>query len=110
MRYYYNLHDTVPLQSSTQLTCEFDNGSRIISLPGDEATVRTYSNVQLIVIDEASRVPDDLYYSVRPMLATSNGRLVCLSTPRGKRGFFGMVKLMVTVPVVFRAVRSWRSS
>jgi hypothetical protein len=40
------------------------------------------------VIDEAARVPDDLYRAVRPMLAVSNGRLVCLSTPYGKRGFF----------------------
>jgi hypothetical protein len=29
-----------------------------------------------------------LYYSIRPMLAVSGGRLVCLSTPFGKRGFF----------------------
>ena len=33
-------------------------------------------------------MPDSLYYSVRPMLAVSGGRLVCLSTPFGKRGFF----------------------
>jgi hypothetical protein len=42
----------------------------------------------LLVIDEAARVQDDLYRSVRPMLAVSQGRLVCLSTPFGKRGFF----------------------
>ena len=40
------------------------------------------------MIDEASRVSDDLYYAVRPMLAVSSGRIVCLSTPFGKRGFF----------------------
>jgi len=40
------------------------------------------------VIDEAARVPDDLYYSVRPMLAVARGRTVLLSTPYGKRGFF----------------------
>src|SRR5262249_25704588 len=39
-------------------------------------------------IDEAARVPDELYRAVRPMLAVSNGRLICLSTPYGKRGFF----------------------
>ena len=42
----------------------------------------------MLVIDEAARVPDDLYRTVRPMLAASNGRLICLSTPYGKRGFF----------------------
>jgi hypothetical protein len=29
-----------------------------------------------------------LYRAVRPMLAVSGGRLVCLSTPYGRRGFF----------------------
>jgi hypothetical protein len=38
--------------------------------------------------DEAARVSDDLYHSVRPMLAVSNGRLVALSTPFGQRGWF----------------------
>ena len=63
-------------------------GSRIISLPGSESTVRGYSNVALLVVDEASRVPDALYQAVRPMLAVSGGRLLLLSTPFGRRGFF----------------------
>ncbi len=70
------------------LRSEFDNGSRIIALPGKEATIRGFSGVSLLIIDEASRVPDELYQSVRPMLAVSGGRIVLLSTPFGKRGFF----------------------
>jgi hypothetical protein len=42
----------------------------------------------MIVADEAARVEDDLYSAVRPMLAVSEGRLVALSTPHGKRGWF----------------------
>jgi hypothetical protein len=42
----------------------------------------------LLILDEAARIPDALYYSVRPMLAVSGGRIVLLSTPFGKRGFF----------------------
>src|SRR5438445_2775179 len=64
------------------------NQSRVVSLPCREETIRGFSRVTLLVIDEAARVPDDLYRSVRPMLAVSRGRLVCLSTPFGKRGFF----------------------
>ena len=64
------------------------NGSRIISLPGTEQTIRGYSQVRLLVIDEAARVTDALYYAIRPMLAVSGGRLIALSTPAGKRGFF----------------------
>src|SRR5690606_33807276 len=67
---------------------ELEGGSRIISLPASEATVRGFSAVALLVIDEASRVDDALYEAVRPMLATANGRLVALSTPYGRRGWW----------------------
>jgi hypothetical protein len=78
----------VPPESETRLTLELGNGSRIVSLPGKESTVRGFSGVTLLVVDEAARVPDELYYSVRPMLAVSNGRLVALSTPFGTRGWW----------------------
>jgi hypothetical protein len=64
------------------------NGSRIVGLPGTEATVRGFSAVSMILIDEASRVPDDLYTSLRPMLAVGDGDLWLMSTPCGQRGFF----------------------
>lgn len=67
---------------------ELVNGSRIIALPGAEETIRGYSGVALLVIDEASRVPDSLYYAVRPMLAVSQGSLIALTTPFGRRGWF----------------------
>ena len=73
---------------ATETQLELAHGSRVVSLPGKEATVRAFSGVALLIIDEAARVADDLYRSVRPMLAVSQGRLVCLSTPFGKRGFF----------------------
>jgi hypothetical protein len=34
--------------------------SRIVGLPGTESTIRGFSAVSLLVIDEAARVPDDL--------------------------------------------------
>ena len=42
----------------------------------------------LLLIDEASRVSDDVYRAIRPMLAVSRGGLWLMSTPFGKRGFF----------------------
>jgi predicted phage terminase large subunit-like protein len=72
----------------TATELELTNGSRIVSLPENEETVRGFSSVSLLIIDEAARVSDDLYRAVRPMLAVSGGKLVCLSTPFGKRGFF----------------------
>ena len=64
------------------------NGSRIVALPGTEGTIRGFSAVSLIVIDEASRVTDALYRALRPMLLVGDGDLWLLSTPHGKRGFF----------------------
>jgi hypothetical protein len=64
------------------------NGSRIVSLPSSEATIRGFSGASLIIEDEAARVSDQLYYAIRPMLATSSGRLILMSTPFGKRGHF----------------------
>jgi hypothetical protein len=77
-----------PLASESSLEMEFENGSRIVALPGKEETIRGFSGVSLLVVDEAARVPDALYQSIRPMLAVSGGSIVLLSTPFGKRGFF----------------------
>jgi hypothetical protein len=78
----------LPTSAASALRLELVNGSRIVSLPGTEGTVRGFSRVRLLVIDEASRVEDSLYFSVRPMLSISQGRLIALSTPFGRRGFF----------------------
>lgn len=86
--FYADLGKPVKEKYATMLRLELENGSRCISLPGSEHTVRGYSGVDLLIIDEASRVKDDLYYSVRPMLAVSGGSLIALTTPFGKRGFF----------------------
>ena len=85
---YRDLDRPVPPESETALTLTLENGSRIVSLPGKEQTIRGYSGVSLLAIDEAARVPTDLYLSVRPMLAVSGGRLVALSTPFGRRGWW----------------------
>ncbi len=64
------------------------NGSRVFALPGSEKGVRGYDSVDLLLLDEASRIADDLYFAVRPMLGVSKGRLLAASTPFGKRGWF----------------------
>ncbi len=71
-----------------EISLLLQNGSRIVGLPGSEATVRGFSAVGLILIDEAARVPDEMYRAVRPMLAVGDGDLWLMSTPFGKRGFF----------------------
>ena len=71
-----------------QCSIQLPNGSRIIGLPESEGTIRGFSAVSLLMIDEASRVSDDLYHALRPMLAVSSGSLWLMSTPNGKSGFF----------------------
>ena len=73
---------------TNEISLAFGNGSRIVGLPGSEDTVRGFSAVNLLLVDEASRVADELYHAVRPMLAVSGGTLWLMSTPRGRRGFF----------------------
>lgn len=71
-----------------QHSIQFPNGSRIVALPGTDGTVRGFSAVNLLVIDEASRVDDALYKALRPLLLVGDGDLWLMSTPYGKRGFF----------------------
>jgi hypothetical protein len=86
--FYRGLGYPIPADSYRKLGMELKNGSRIEALPGTEKTVRGFSAVDLLLVDEASRVSDELYHAVRPMLAVSGGRLLMLSTPFGKRGEF----------------------
>ncbi len=76
------------LIEDNKLSCTFENYSRIVSLPSSEATIRGFSGANLIIEDESARVSDDLYRAIRPMLAVTNGKLILMSTPFGKRGHF----------------------
>ena len=79
---------TVPLLEDNRLSMRVARGGRIVSLPGSERTIRGHSAVTLLVEDEASRVEDVLHYSVMPMLAVTQGRLLLMSTPWTKHGVF----------------------
>jgi Terminase large subunit, T4likevirus-type, N-terminal len=70
------------------LSLLFPNRSSIVGLPGTEDTIRGFSAVSLVLIDEASRVDDAMYKALLPMLAVGNGDLWMMSTPHGRRGFF----------------------
>src|SRR5215472_5046561 len=60
----------------------------VVTVPGSERTIRSKSAVTLLIIDEASRIEDSLISAVTPMLATTDGDLIALTTPFGKRGWF----------------------
>ena len=71
-----------------QISVLLPNGSRIVGVPRNEATVRGLAAVSLLLIDEAAKVPDSMYHAVRPMVAVSRGDVWLMSTPWGAFGFF----------------------
>lgn len=85
---YRSLGRQVPSESENALSLSLESGSRIVSLPGTETTIRAYSAVRLLLIDEAARCDDAAIAACRPFLAVSGGSLVMLSTPHGRRGAF----------------------
>jgi Terminase large subunit, T4likevirus-type, N-terminal len=85
---YRSVADLVGMRAESALRAEFENGSRVISLPGTETTTRGYSGVSLLVLDEAARISDELLAAVRPALATSGGALLALSTAWTRTGWF----------------------
>lgn len=79
---------TLTRQSDDML--KFSNGSRIVVVTATEKSARGWSSPDLILLDEASRIPDDVYISgIQPML-TENEKctLYMISTPNGREGFF----------------------
>ena len=66
----------------------------LVSLPGSEATTRGFDACTWLIIDEAARVPDALFYSARAYIATTNGRIVAVvDTVRQARLFLERVRI-----------------
>jgi hypothetical protein len=74
------------LQENIQ-TLVLENESRIVALPASASGIRGYS-CQLVIIDEAAFVPDEIFTAVEPMTMVTGGSLLLASSPNGKRGFF----------------------
>jgi len=86
--FYKLVPDQPKLQEDNKRSMTLRNGSWIVSIPGSEDTIRGYSNVDLLIEDESAKVADEVYYTVLPMLAVSNGKLILMSTPFGRIGHF----------------------
>ena len=87
--YYRQIAKPVLSITETVHRLELQNGSRVVTLTGQAPdSIRGFSSVSLLIIDEAAQVLERSYTNARPMLAVSNGRIILLSTPHGKRGFY----------------------
>jgi hypothetical protein len=85
---YERLGRPVPTVEDNSITLALANGSRVVALPNNPNTIRSYSAPKLVIADEASRIDEPVFAAIRPMLAVSQGRLILLSTPHGRRGEF----------------------
>ena len=80
------------LIEDTKTSCIYKNGSRVLCLPGSETSIRGYSAPDLIIVDEASRVPAEVLSALRPMMATRpDAKLIMLSTPNGRDNDFARI-------------------
>jgi len=77
------------VERMTQTMVFFKNGSRIFCLPSGHTgeTVRGYP-ADMVIIDEAAYVPDEVFVAIEPSLTTTHGWLLFLGTPAGKIGRF----------------------
>lgn len=77
------------MKKPTKTKILLKNGSQILARPvgntGD--SIRGYTS-HILIIDEASRMDEDIFISSRPTLMTTGGKIWIASTLKGKKGFF----------------------
>jgi phage terminase large subunit-like protein len=72
----------------TRTIIQLTTGSQIIALPCSEHLLRGYT-ANLVIADEAAFIPESILTEiVFPMLSTTNGTAILLSTPWDKNHFF----------------------
>jgi len=75
----------------TKLSLQFENGSRILTLPGgnEGRTIRGFSRPDVIVEDESAQCSEELFDAILPMMTTyPQCKFILCSTPFGQRGHF----------------------
>ena len=81
-----------PKQIEGRATLNFmqlKNGSIIICKAiGDTGEGMRGPTATMVIIDEAAFVPDRAWVAIEPVIAVTKGRVILLSTPQGKKGFF----------------------
>lgn len=73
----------------TKHQIKLNNGSIIRCLPTGLTGlgIRGFT-INLLIADEAAFIPDEVWSAVTPMLLTTGGDIILLSTPFGRRGYF----------------------
>ena len=65
------------------------NGSKILCLPTGETGygIRGFT-IDLLIADEAAYINEEVWTAVTPMMVVTGGKMILLSTPRGRVGYF----------------------
>lgn len=72
----------------TRTIIQFSNGAQIVALPCSENMLRGYT-AHVVICDEAAFMPEETITGVMfPMLATTHGTLILLSTPWSRDNLF----------------------
>lgn len=82
-------HPKMILKRPTMTFMELTNGAMIRCLPAGDTgySIRGYT-IHMLIADEAAYIKPDVWTAVTPMLATTKGPMILLSTPHGKEGYF----------------------
>jgi hypothetical protein len=92
--FFDKLAKAVPFASNrSDLTLEFPNGGSVQFFTGERLDNLRGRKFHLVVIDEASFIPDlegGWLNSIRPTLTDYKGRALFLSTPKGKNYFYSL--------------------
>jgi hypothetical protein len=73
----------------TRHIIKLSNGSVIRCLPTGLAGIGIRGfTIDRLTADEAAFIPDEVWAAVTPMLLTTGGDIVLLSTPHGRKGYF----------------------
>ena len=73
----------------TKHKLQLKNGSTILCLPtGDSGYGIRGHTIDMLIADEAAFIPEEVWTAVTPMLAITKGKIILLSTPLGKKGYF----------------------
>ena len=91
--YIFSEHEDMIKGRPTLNFMELDNGSKILCVPiGDTGNSMRGYTATMLIIDEAAIVPDKAWNVIEPTISIAKkrkiGRVVLLSTPQGKKGFF----------------------
>lgn len=88
----YRMISTSPMMDSitrsTQTRLEFTNGSVIESLPGASHDSLRGLTINLVLVDEAAFVSDEMFTVIYPTILTTKGTIVLISTPNFSSGEF----------------------